>query len=218
MEGRNLDHYLLFLTMSFLLIILPGPDTGLLTQNTLLHGKKNGMKTGLGSVAGLLIHTLAVTLGLSAILVQSAFIFSIFKYIGAAYLIFIGLVSLKSLRKFSVNNEENKKEFEARNSNSKSKSYFLQGFITNVSNPKVAIFFLTFLPQFVEPHSNHFLQFLMLGISYAILTVLWFLIYIKLIDFFSQWLKRPTVQSALQGLTGLVLMGFGIRLALEKQP
>jgi threonine/homoserine/homoserine lactone efflux protein len=207
------DNYLLFLMMSFLLIILPGPNTGLVVQNTISYGKKSGIKTVFGSVSGLLVHTLAVVFGLSAIIVKSAFVFSIFKYVGAIYLIYLGFVSLKSLRMNS-----NKEQLEQRQLNRKNKSYFLQGFITCVGNPKVAVFFLTFLPQFVEPGSHHFIQFLTLGTSYAILNIIWYLIYIYLIDFFSVYMKKPSVKNVIQGLSGTVLLWFGIKLALEKKP
>jgi RhtB (resistance to homoserine/threonine) family protein len=209
-----MDNYLLFLFMSFLLIILPGPDTGLVVQNTITYGKKNGIKTVFGIVSGLVMHTLAVTFGLSAILIQSAVVFSIFKYIGAGYLIYLGFMSFKSLNGALQKNEQSI----PKRMNRKTQSCFLQGFLTNVANPKVAVFFLTFLPQFVGSDANHFGQFLLLGMTYILLTILWFLVYIYLIDLLSYWFKKPTVQSALQRVTGFALMGFGIKLALEKQP
>lgn len=197
-----------FLLMSFLLIILPGPDSSLVIQNSIMYGQKAGFKTVMGSVSGLLIHTSAAVLGLSALLMQSATLFTILKYIGAAYLIYIGFSALRTLK-----NPPTEEEIVVKG---KEKSFFLQGFITCASNPKVAVFFLTFLPQFVQPNYNHMLQFAVMGIIYAVMTIIWFLLYVYLIDVFSKWLKRPTVQKSIQGCTGIVLLLFGLRLALEK--
>lgn len=197
-----------FLLMSFLLIILPGPDSSLVIQNSIMYGQKAGFKTVMGSVSGLLIHTSAAVLGLSALLMQSATLFTILKYIGAAYLIYIGFSALRTLKNPPTDEEIVVK--------GKEKSFFLQGFITCASNPKVAVFFLTFLPQFVQPNYNHMLQFAVMGIIYAVMTIIWFLLYVYLIDVFSKWLKRPTVQKSIQGCTGIVLLLFGLRLALEK--
>ncbi|MBT2691190.1 LysE family translocator [Bacillus sp. ISL-47] len=206
-----MENFLLFLFMSFLLVILPGPDTGILIQNTISSGKKSGIKTMFGSVAGLLIHTMAVVFGLSALIVKSAYIFSIIKYAGAMYLIYLGIVSLRSLSSKQVSSEGVKKH-------RKNKSHFLQGFFTCVSNPKVAVFFLTFFPQFISPDGNHFVQFMTMGLTYSIITIVWFFFYVYLIDTFRNWLKKPAVHNGLQGVSGVVLMGFGIKLALEKQP
>lgn len=206
-----MENFLLFLFMSFLLVILPGPDTGILIQNTISSGKKSGIKTMFGSVAGLLVHTMAVVFGLSALIVKSAYIFSIIKYVGAVYLIYLGIISLKSL-------SSKQKQTEIVKKHRKNKSHFLQGFFTCVSNPKVAVFFLTFFPQFVSPGGNHFVQFLTMGFTYSIITIVWFFFYVYLIDFFRNWLKKPAVNNVLQGVSGVVLMGFGIKLALEKQP
>lgn len=206
-----MENLLLFLLMSFLLVILPGPDTGILIQNTISSGKKSGIKTMFGSVAGLMVHTMAVVFGLSALIVKSAYIFSFIKYAGALYLIYLGIVSLKSL---SMKQEPADME----RKHKKNKSHFLQGFFTCVSNPKVAVFFLTFFPQFLSTEGNHFVQFLAMGLIYSLITIIWFFFYVYLIDFFRAWLKKPAVNNVIQGVSGAVLMGFGIKLALEKQP
>jgi RhtB (resistance to homoserine/threonine) family protein len=198
--------------MCIFLIILPGPDTAIATKNTLTVGKIGGLKTALGTCCALLIHTSAAVLGLSAIIVKSAFLFSVFKYVGAVYLIYLGIKSLWSLKK--------KKEVASLEGNTKSQlkntSCFKQGFLSNILNPKVAVFFLTFLPQFVDPGSNAFLQFLVMGITYTVLTAIWFLLYIYLINQISAFMKRPKAQNIIEGITGSILIGFGIKLALEK--
>jgi RhtB (resistance to homoserine/threonine) family protein len=205
--------FYVFVLMSILLIILPGPDTGLATQNTITYGRKGGVQTVFGITSGLIIHTLAAVFGLSALIVKSAFLFSTFKYIGAIYLIYLGAVSLWSLKQKSGTPSGDGIKTKYQN-----KSAFRQGFITNLLNPKVAVFFLTFLPQFLNPGSKPFLQFLMMGITYTALTIIWLLLYVYLIDSINAWIKKASTQRAIQGISGLVLVGFGIKLALEKKP
>ncbi|EJR61821.1 homoserine/Threonine efflux protein [Bacillus cereus VD115] len=207
-----IENYLLFIIMSICLIILPGPDTAMATKNTLVAGKMGGVKTVFGTCVALLIHTLAAVIGLSALIVKSALLFSIFKYVGALYLIYIGIKALLAVKnKEGVNTNDvsinNDKEYT---------SCFRQGFLTNLLNPKIAVFFLTFLPQFLNPSHNTFIQLLVMGLTYLVLTVIWFAFYIFLIDKISAFMKKPKTQRYIQGLTGIVLIGFGIKLALEK--
>jgi threonine/homoserine/homoserine lactone efflux protein len=96
------------------------------------------------------------------------------------------------------------------------KSCFKQGFLTNLLNPKVAVFFLTFLPQFVNSGSQQFVPFLIMGITYTLLTAVWFFFYIYLLNQIRTFMKKPKTQSVMEGITGTVLIGFGIKLALEK--
>lgn len=207
-----MENFYLFVLMCILLIILPGPDTAIATKNTVIVGKIGGLKTALGTCCALLIHTSAAVLGLSAIIVKSALLFSVFKYVGAVYLIYLGIKTLWSLRK--------KEEAASVEMNTKSQvvntSCFKQGFLTNILNPKVAVFFLTFLPQFVDAGSNTFIPFLLMGITYTVLTAVWFLLYVYLINQISAFMKKPKTQNMIEGITGTILIGFGIKLALEK--
>ncbi|MED4581650.1 LysE family translocator [Brevibacillus choshinensis] len=207
-----MGNFYLFVVMSILLIILPGPDTGLATQNTIAYGRGGGFKTVFGITTGLIVHTLAAVFGLSAIIVKSAVLFSIFKYVGAFYLVYLGVTSLWSLRK---NKEATHDDIQTKYKN---KSPFRQGFLTNLLNPKVAVFFLTFLPQFLTSGTKPFVQFLGMGLTYTALTVLWFILYVSFIDYIRSWMKKPSTQRAIQGISGFVLLGFGIKLAFEKAP
>lgn len=140
-----MDQYYFFILMSILLVILPGPDTGLATNNTIIYGKIGGIRTVFGITTGLVIHTSAAVLGLSAIIVKSAFLFSVFKYVGALYLIYLGIMAL-----WTIKNKRTSIDSDPALSNKfQNASCFRQGFLTNLLNPKVAVFFLTFLPQFV---------------------------------------------------------------------
>lgn len=205
-----MENFYLFIFMSIMLIILPGPDTAIVTRNTLSGGSKTGTQTLLGTICALLIHTLAAVAGLSAIIVKSAVLFSFFKYAGALYLVYLGIKSIMSLRQNSLPHDlsqENKY---------KNKSYFKQGFLTNILNPKVAVFFLTFLPQFVTTGSEPLIPFLLMGLTYAVLTAVWFLLYIFLINQISTFMKKPNTTKVIEALTGTILIGFGIKLAFEK--
>ncbi|WP_066306794.1 LysE family translocator [Bacillus sp. FJAT-29814] len=204
-----MENFYLFVIMSILLIILPGPDTAIATNNTLTVGKAGGFKTVIGTCCALMIHTLAAVVGLSAIIVKSAMLFSVFKYVGAVYLMYLGFKTLWALKskKPAELAVENKYE---------NKSCFKQGFLTNLLNPKVAVFFLTFLPQFVDAGSDTFVPFLTMGLTYTVLTALWFVFYIYLLNQISAFMKKPRTQAVFEGLTGTVLIGFGVTLAMEK--
>lgn len=207
-----MENFYLFVLMCIFLIILPGPDTALVTKNTLILQRIGGLKTALGICCALLIHTSAAVLGLSAIIVKSALLFSIFKFVGAVYLIYLGVKTLWSLRK--------KEEAASVEMNTKSQfentSCFKQGFFTDLLNPKVAVFFLTFFPQFVESGSNTFLPFLIMGITFTVLSAIWLLLYVYLMNQISAFMRKPKAQNIIEGITGTILIGFGIKLALEK--
>lgn len=200
----------LFIIACVLLIILPGPDTAIVTKNTVVAGRKGGMQTMLGSCVGLSIHTIAAVAGLSAIIVKSALAFTVLKYVGAAYLCYLGVRTLMNMRAKKTDVDE-EVLVEAKGS-----SYFKQGFITNITNPKVAVFFLTFLPQFLAPSADAFWSFLVMGIIYTVLTFAWFFFYVVLLDKVRNFMKRPSTQASIEAITGVVLIGFGIKLAFEK--
>ena len=204
-----MENFYLFVITCIFLIILPGPDTAIMTKNTLTVGKQGGFKTMIGICCALSIHTLTAIVGLSAIIAKSALLFSIFKYIGAVYLIYLGIKSLWTLRNQEATETVVKIKY-------KNTSSFKQGFLTNLLNPKIAVFFLTFLPQFVNPGSHTFMPFLILGMIYIVLTIVWYLFYIYLLNQISSFMKKPKTQKVIEGITGTILIGFGIKLALEK--
>ncbi|MCA1037236.1 LysE family translocator [Bacillus infantis] len=203
-------NFYLFALMCIFLIILPGPDTAVATRNTLSAGRMGGLKTAAGTCSALAIHTLAAVAGLSALIVKSAMLFSVLKYAGAAYLVYLGIKSLLSIRDGGQEKDNSSGPL------IKGKTFFRQGFLTNLLNPKVAVFFLTFLPQFVEEGTAPFFPFLLMGAVYTILTAVWFFLYVLLIQQISSFMKKPKTQKAIEGLTGTILIGFGVKLALEK--
>lgn len=208
-----MTNYFLFVFMSICLIILPGPDTAITTKNTLMFGKTGGFKTTFGICCALMIHTIAAVAGLSALIVKSAFLFSVIKYVGAIYLIYLGVKVMASIRKSEAADRVGTTAVKSKTY----KSGFLQGFFTNLLNPKIAVFFLTFLPQFLAPGHNTFIPFFIMGGTYLLLTAVWFIFYILLIDHVSSFMKKPSTERFVQAITGIVLIGFGLKLAIEKE-
>ncbi|KEP26197.1 LysE family translocator [Bacillus zhangzhouensis] len=198
-----MNDFLTFLLTLFV-VASPGVDFALITKRTIGTGKSDGIKMALGLTSGALIHTLAAAFGLSLILMKSALAFEIIKYLGAIYLIYLGVSSFM-----------NKKEREAappHKVETPKHSAFKQGFISNTLNPKVAIFFLTFLPQFVTPGLNTSFQFVVMGSIYALLSILWFSTIVLLLGYIKKFLLSAKVQTTIDRITGLVLVGFGVKL------
>lgn len=150
-----------FAITALFLILMPGTDTFYILGKSMSEGKKAGILSALGIGTGSFLHTLFAALGLSVILAESAFAFSVVKYVGAIYLVYLGIQSLLEKRK--PNNKELSSPMKDR-----SKNVFLSGVLTNVLNPKIALFYLAFLPQFIDPnYSNQVISFLVLGSTFT---------------------------------------------------
>jgi len=206
-----MNDFFTFLVLSLFIVMSPGIDTALITKRTISGEKKDGYKMALGLATGCLVHTFAAAFGISAILMQSAVAFEIVKYVGAIYLMYLGLSSFISSKKKEVTNVKNENNFEMK------KSAYKQGLLSNILNPKVALFFLTFLPQFVKNGENTTQQLIMMGFIYTLLSIAWFFIFVFLINYVRKWLMSPKVQGIMDKTTGLVLIVFGLKLALTKQ-
>ncbi|MGG0717262.1 LysE family translocator [Robertmurraya massiliosenegalensis] len=202
-----MNDFFTFLLLSLFVVMSPGIDTALITKRTISDGRKDGYRIALGITTGSLVHTLAAAFGLSAILMQSAIAFEIVKYVGAIYLIYLGATS------FIKKDKETKSGLEK---NTK-KSPFTQGLLSNVLNPKVAMFFITFLPQFVNGSNNVTTQLIMMGVIYTVLSITWFFVYVFFINYLREWLMSAKVQRMMDKTTGIILIGFGLKLALEKK-
>ena len=161
---------LLFIISGLLLNMVPGPDSVLIMARSATQGWRAGSAAALGIGAGTFVHIFAAAVGLSAVLATSSTAFTVVKYMGAAYLLYVG-ISLIRRKKQQTSNIENTVTA------SLSLSYkrvFMQGFLTNVLNPKVAVFFLAFVPQFISPDSsNKALAFIMLGCIFNFNGMLW---------------------------------------------
>ena len=202
---------ILFLVTSVLVILAPGQDMVLVITRSIARGTHAGVVTAAGVSVGLLGHTLLAALGLGAILQASEMIFTLMKYLGAAYLIYLGV---KAFRAPPVDLGQTG---QMRGS---LRTLFIQGALSNISNPKIAVFYFAFLPQFVDPASTHPTETLLaLGSAFALIT---FLIKAPIgyaAGALSGWFQRRSqVQVWLNRTSGAVLVGLGLRLASESQP
>jgi RhtB (resistance to homoserine/threonine) family protein len=196
-----------FLAISILLIVIPGPDTAVVTKNALLGGRRGGMLSAVGVSTGLTIWTLAAALGIAALLRASAVAFLVLKLAAALYLIWIGIQMLRA---------RDQVIFSTGRSSASGAKALRQGLLSDLGNPKIAVFFTSFLPQFVHGGAV-FLPLLLLGGLFAMLTLAWLAVYALLIGRSSGLLRRPRVRKALDRFTGAVLIAFGVRLALERR-
>ena len=156
----------LFVAAGLLLNVTPGPDTLYILGRSATHGGRGGAVAAVGIGAGLLVHTLAAAIGLSALLAASATAFTVLKWIGAAYLIYVGVSLLRARAPLRGGTPTRAAD--------RMGAVFLQGFLTNALNPKVALFFLAFLPQFVDPSAaSQALAFFFLGFVFTFNGTLW---------------------------------------------
>jgi RhtB (resistance to homoserine/threonine) family protein len=195
-----------FLAISILLIVIPGPDTAVVTTNALVGGRRGGILAAVGVAIGLAVWTLAAALGIAALLRASEVGFTALKLIGAAYLIWIGVQMLRTRIPTGAVQPRRSAQTSLR-----------QGLISDLGNPKIAVFFTSFLPQFVGSHSPAFASLLALGLIFCVLTLAWLIVYATLVGEGAAVLRRPRVRRALDRFTGVVLIGFGVRLALERR-
>jgi len=197
------------------LTVSPGPDTMLVMRNVLRGGRRSGVMTTFGICTGLFVHATLSALGVSLILMHSATAFHLVKLAGAGYLIWIGLQSLSNAIRAPHSNEGIAIPGVIRMG--AARQCFLEGFLTNVLNPKVAIFYLAFLPQFIAPTDPVLTKSLLLaGIHYTE-GIVWLITLSMLFDRIRRVLLQSAVQRWLDGLCGAVLIGLGVRLATEQR-
>ena len=177
-------------------------------------GRQDGIATSCGISCGLFVHATFSALGISVILAHSATAFALVKFIGAGYLVWLGIQSLQNALK-----RPDQEEFDTDTEGTKAKTFrasFLEGLLTNVLNPKVAIFYLAFLPQFIAPTDPVFQTSLLLASIHCAMGISWLLVLSVLFDQTRQFLLRASVRRLLDGLCGAILVGLGVRLALEE--
>ena len=208
---EDYSFWMLFLSAAILLNIAPGPDMIYLISKTMSQGKRVGFASILGLGTGALIHTLFVSLGISAIISTSVIVFKIIKYTGAAYLFYLGI---KALLSGGLKFKENKKK-EGDSSFFKS---FSQAVIIDVTNPKVALFFIAFLPQFYRDNgTSKIAQFMTLGLIIILIGFIVESLIVLLSDKIAHLLKKkPIISRVLDKVFGTVLIGLGIRLVVQK--
>jgi threonine/homoserine/homoserine lactone efflux protein len=198
-----------FLALAVLLIVIPGPDTAMVTKNAIVGGRRAGVFAAVGVCVGLTIWTAAAALGIAALLRASAVAFFTLKVVGAIYLTWIGIQMLRS-RGLTAGEDHSPRV-------SSSLRAVRQGVLSDLGNPKIAILFTSLLPQFIHGHGSAFLPLLFMGLTFAALTLAWLAAYALVVGHASGVLRRPAVRKALDRFTGVVLIGFGVRLAFERR-
>jgi RhtB (resistance to homoserine/threonine) family protein len=204
-------HPLLFIGVAAIVIVVPGPDTAVVTKNILIHGRRAAYGTSLGVSAGLSVWTLAAAVGVASVVRASYLAFTILKLLGALYLIWLGVQALRAARhpgSAGGSPRSNKPVMGMLGG-------FRQGLLSDLANPKIGIFFTSLLPQFVDPGHPVLLPFLALGSVFVVMTVLWLSAYCLVASRAAETLQRPRVRAAMDRVTGVVLIGLGLRLAME---
>ena len=201
----------LFIISGFLLNVMPGPDSLLIMSKSASQGWRAGSVASLGIGSGVFMHVFAAALGLSAILASSATAFTVVKYVGAAYLVYIGITALR--QKSSIDSEANNSVNSLPHT---MKSIFWQGFLSNALNPKVALFFLAFVPQFINHDSpEKALAFIVLGAIFNVNSMLWCHFLAISTAFASKRLKISKSMSVwLNKTIGVLFISLGMKLAL----
>ncbi|MCI6152572.1 LysE family translocator [Fusobacterium perfoetens] len=201
-------NYGVFFTSCIILHLTPGADTMYILGRTLSGGKNSGIVSVLGISTGVFFHTLLVAFGLSTILVKSIFVFNLIKYLGAFYLIYLGFRSILEKEKIEKDN------IDTNLPRKKLLEIYKQGILTNILNPKVAIFFLAFLPQFIDESSSYgIIPFLLLGISFIITSSIYGII---LVLFASKLLKGIEKTNIMKKVSGIIYIILGVMLLKAK--
>ena len=214
------DQLLLFVAAGLLLNVTPGPDVLYIVSNALRGGARAGMVAALGITTGCFVHIFAAAVGVSALMAASATAFTVLKWLGAAYLVYVGVRLLFVKAEGAIKLEAYRSHSAGARGQNVYKSIFLRGFWTNALNPKVALFFLAFLPQFIAPTVEHKpMVFLLLGLLFNFnglwvnmgwaLAAAWLANRASLVQKSLHWLDR---------FAGAMFVAFGIKLALSRSP
>jgi RhtB (resistance to homoserine/threonine) family protein len=199
---------LLFVGIVALLTITPGADMAMVARSVIGGGRRDAFATTLGISAGCLVWAVASALGIAAVLAASQTAYDALRLVGAAYLVWLGAQSLYAAWRGAE---------PAPRTGPRRRSPFRQGLMTNLLNPKIAVFYSTFLPQFIDPGDPALLVSMLLAGVHIALGVAWLSLYAWLLDRAVTAFKGSRVRRALDALTGTVLVGLGLRLAAERR-
>jgi len=208
---------LAFAGIAALLTITPGADTMMILRSVFTRGQKAGVLTMIGICSGLFFHATLSALGLSLILVRSATAFETVKFLGACYLIYLGCQSLWRARRGTTTSLSHFAESTAVATRKGNWRSFLEGMLTNLLNPKVAIFYLAFLPQFISPQDWVFGKSVLLASIHFTQGIVWYSILIFFLGRMRALLTKPRVRQVLEAISGAILVAFGLRLAVERR-
>ncbi|MED1060092.1 LysE family translocator [Bacillus mycoides] len=203
-------NYEVFLLTGILLNLIPGADTMYIVGRSISQGRKAGVYSVFGIITGSLVHTLLVAFGLSIILTKSIVLFNTIKVIGVIYLVYLGIKMI--LDKTNV-------VFQASFNKLNIRKIYLQGLLTSLTNPKVSLFFIAFLPQFIDTKASGPMPFIILGITFTVTGLLWCLF----VAYFSSYVTKKLrgnqkVGMILNKVTGMIFIGMGLKLLQTKAP
>lgn len=206
---------LAYIPIAAMMVIIPGADTMLVMKNTLRYGPKAGRYNILGLATGLSFWTVIAILGLSVVIAKSVILFTTIKYLGAAYLIYLGVKSFFAKSMFSLDDMQSQAKNMASSPKRYYKTSFMQGSLSNILNPKTVLVYVTIMPQFINLNGNINQQLIILASILTLLAVLWFLFLVYIIDYAKKWMKNSKFQKVFQKITGIILVGFGVKTGLS---
>ncbi|PFL18409.1 homoserine lactone transporter [Bacillus cereus] len=203
-------NYEVFLLTGILLNLIPGADTMYIVGRSISQGRKAGVYSVFGIITGSLVHTLFVAFGLSIILTKSVVLYNIIKIIGVIYLVYLGIKMV--LDKTNV-------DFQASSNKLNIRKIYIQGLLTSLTNPKVSLFFIAFLPQFIDTKASSPIPFIILGLTFTATGLLWCLF----VAYFSSYVTKKLrgnqkVGMILNKVTGMIFIGMGLKLLQTKAP
>lgn len=205
---------LAFVGISVVVIVTPGPDTAVTIRSTLLGGRACGIATALGVAVGQALWALATSVGVVALLVASEPLFLAVKYAGAGYLVLLGAQALWSVGRPGAGRRNIDRPVGRRLT---PRAAFRQGMVSDLGNPKMAVFFASLLPQFVPTGTGPFLALLALGLAFSLMTFAWLAAYAAVVAKAGDMLRRPAIRRVVEGITGGILVALGLRIAVESR-
>ena len=211
-----MSSFLAFLGVSLVVIVTPGPDTALTIRNTLFGGRSGGVFTALGVALGQTIWALATSAGIVALLVASEPLFLAVTYAGAAYLVYLGAHSLHAALR-PQNGSQGQPARRLMVPRLRPAAALRQGIVSDLGNPKMAVFFASLLPQFAPEEGATFAALMGLGLVFCLMTFTWLAAYAALVAKAGDVLRRPRIRRAIEGVMGAILIALGIRIAAEQR-
>ena len=207
-------HLLLpFLVASVLVTVVPGADMALVTRQVFVGGPRLAQRTIMGNLSGICVHGAALAVGLSALLVASATAYTVVKLAGAAYLVWLGIQTIRSARRPAITADAAPDV----HGPVTPRKAFVQGLVSTVLNPKPALFFLTFVPQFIDRHGSVLGQTLFLTLVHVLVGLVWLTAYGHMVHRAREVLTGNRLRGWLERSTGAVLIALGVRVAVERR-
>ena len=198
-----------FIGVAIAVVVIPGPDMALVARNVFRYGRSAGFATSFGICTGILGWAVAAVLGIATILATSSVAFTLLKLAGAAYLVYLGISTLRSPHAFAPIEGIERRGLPAAQA-------YAQGLVSALLNPKLGVFFLTLLPQFIAPGEASAVKALQLAVVFDLIGIAWLLTYSAILGALGNVLGRGTAQRVIRWVSGTVLVALGVRVAIER--